>query len=221
MRLILFDIDGTLLMGKGVGREATRRAMLELFGTCGTLDMHKFGGKTDWQTLAEVLGLEAALIGQQMAEYERILAFHMAALIATAGVVTLPGAMEIVTQLRQQPGVLLGIVTGNVSTTAPIKLRAAGFDPLWFPVGAYGSEALHRNDLPVLALRRACQHIGEDIPPEQVVIIGDTVDDIACARALGAQAIAVTTGFASRDALAAACPDFLLDSLAQLPDILR
>lgn len=223
MRLILFDIDGTLLMGRGIGRMATQRAMLEIFGSCGTLETHQFGGKTDWFTLVEVLaheGFTSEMIGAQMALYEQALAAHMAALILEYEVQTLPGALEAVTHLHSQRDTVLGIVSGNVSTTAPIKLQAGGFDPAWFPVGAYGSEALHRNDLPALALQRAINHCQQTITPQDVTIIGDTEADIECARALGAQAIAVATGFSTREHLLAAEPDYLLDDLTTVLDIL-
>lgn len=223
MHLVLFDIDGTLLMGKGIGREATRRAMLDIFGSCGTLETHQFGGKTDWLTLAEVLvneGFTPDHVGQRMADYEPVLAFHMSALIAEYAVHALPGALDTVTHLRGRDDVLMGIITGNVSLTAPVKLRAAGFDPAWFPIGAYGSEAMERNDLPALALERAARFSGHRLTPADVTIIGDTEADIACARAIGARAVAVATGFTSRDALAAAQPDHLLDELSGLLPLL-
>lgn len=223
MQLVLFDIDGTLLMGRGVGREATRRALLEVFGTSGTLDTHHFGGKTDWHTLAEVLagdGFTAAAIGQWMGVYEQALARHTADLIPAFTVEALPGALDTVTALRHREDMVIGIVTGNVAATAPLKLQAAGFDPLWFPIGAYGSEALHRNDLPALALERATAFCGQPILPGDVTVIGDTEADIACARALGARAVAVTTGFAPRDRLEAARPDHLLDDLTGLLPLL-
>src|SRR5690606_40566360 len=75
----------------------------------------------------------------------------------------LPGALDTVTALRRREDMVIGIVTGNVAATAPLKLQAAGFDPLWFPVGAYGSEALDRNDLPALALERATAFCGQPI----------------------------------------------------------
>ncbi len=222
-RLILFDIDGTLLMGKGIGREATRRAMLEVFGSEGTLQSHQFGGKTDWLTLSEVLaslGYTADDIGGYMPRYERVLAQHMAELIVDFEVNALPGALDVVNHLRQHDAVLIGIVTGNVAMTAPVKLQAAGFDPAWFPIGAFGSEALSRNDLPILAMERASQHLAVAITAQQVTIIGDTLADIECARAVGAQAIAVATGFTAREELVAATPDYLLDDLHGLLPIL-
>jgi phosphoglycolate phosphatase-like HAD superfamily hydrolase len=122
--------------------------------------------------------------------------------------------------LLTDPHFLLGLVTGNVSTTAPYKLRAAGYDPAWFVIGAYGSEAVDRNVLPALALKRAIDHCGHTLHPHEVIVIGDTLADIACARALGAVAVAVTTGFADRDTLAAAQPDYLIESLAELRPII-
>lgn len=223
MHLVLFDIDGTLLTGKGIGREATRRAMLDIFGSSGKLETHQFGGKTDWYTLAEVLadeGFTAERIGQHMADYEPALAFHMSALMAEYQVYALPGALETVNHLRVRADVLLGIVTGNVSLTVPVKLRAAGFDPDWFPIGAYGSEAIERNDLPGLALERAIRFSEQKLTPADVTIIGDTEADIACARAIGARAVAVTTGFATRAVLAAAQPDYLLDEISDLLPLL-
>lgn len=217
MRLILFDIDGTLLLPKGVGREATRRAMLEVFGTSGDINGHHFGGKTDWQTLCELLaahGYNEARIGQQMPAYEQAAARHMAQIIGDFPVQPCPGALEAVAELRRR-GLPLGLLTGNVSSIAPVKLRAAGFDPAWFVVGAYGSEAADRNQLAFLALERARHWLQRPIAPEQVVIVGDTPADVACARALGAQAVAVLTGFSSREVLSAAAPDALLDDLTE------
>lgn len=218
--LILFDIDGTLLHPHGSGRESTRHAMLEIFGTVGALDTHQFGGKTDWQTLVELLtahGYNADRIGSLMPRYMHAIARHLDRMIDDFPVAACPGAPELVADLRER-GTPLGIVTGNVESTAPIKLRAAGYDPAWFPIGAYGSDALDRNDLPRLALRRAITHYRAEMAPERVIVVGDTPMDIACARALGAVAVAVTTGSASREALAAAQPDYLLDDLTTFTD---
>lgn len=215
-RLILFDIDCTLLLTHGAGREATRLAMQEIFGTTSRLEAHAFGGKTDWQSLIELLeehGYDEGRIGDVMHHYEEAMGRHMAAVIDRFPVEACAGALELVASLRRQPHILLGVVTGNVSTVAPVKLRAAGFDPAWFPVGAYGNEAANRDHLPPLALARAVEHYGRDIQPQQVIIVGDTPTDIACARALGAVAVAVATGPANTEELAAAQPDYLLADL--------
>lgn len=221
LRLVLFDIDGTLLWPKGAGRASTRAAMLEVFGTVGALDDHAFGGKTDWQTLVELLGRSEEEIGQIMPRYEQVIARHLTTLIGGYAVEACPGALALVHALHRDDTVLLGVVTGNVSTTAPIKLQAAGFNPAWFPVGAYGSEALDRNRLPALALERAVRHYKHSLMPQQVIVVGDTTADIASARALGARAVAVKTGYETPQALAAAGPDELLDDLTTFWQILR
>src|SRR5690606_13756815 len=214
--LILFDIDGTLVLTHGAGRASTKLAMMEVFGTDNGIDNHHFGGKTDWKTLTELLA-EHNYTHEDMQtfipRYEAAIGRHLAAIIDDFEVIPCVAAMKAVQSLRERGTPTLGILTGNVSTTAPIKLRAAGYDPAWFPVAAYGSEALERDDLPALALERAIRLTGRSIRPEQVMVIGDTPADISCARALGAIAVAVKTGFSDPAELAGAKPDFLLDDL--------
>lgn len=222
-RLILFDIDGTLLLASGVGRRALGEAMLEIFGTASQIDTHPFGGKTDYLTLVELLrdhGYDAQFIWEQMPVFEQAAARHLTRLVQAPVARALPGAIDAIHALRHDPMILIGLVTGNCASTAPIKLRAAGFDPAWFPIGAYGSESLDRNALPALALERAIAHTGCTLTPENITIIGDTVADIACARAVGARAIAVCTGYTAREDLIAARPDHLLDDLTTLLAVL-
>ena len=220
LQLVLFDIDGTLLDGHGIGRASTCRALLEHFGRVGRLDTHSFGGKTDWGTLCEILDLSEAEIGRHMPAYERCVERHMRDLLPEFELVPLPGALQTVHALRAQPDCITGIVTGNTAATTPLKLEGAGFDPAWFPVRAYGSEAADRNKLPALALERAIARCDQTIAPQQVTVVGDTPADVTCARALGARAVAVTTGFSSRADLLAAQPDHLLDELSELLPIL-
>jgi phosphoglycolate phosphatase len=218
IELILFDIDGTLLSMRGSGREATRRAMLEVFATEAGIQSHVFGGKTDWRTLNELLTVEGfteAHIEASLPAFEAAMATHLYAVLADYPVEVYPGALEAVQTLHERRFPLLGVLTGNVSTTAPIKLRAAGFDPDWFPITAFGNESPDRNALPFLALARAEHHLQRRIRPDQVLVVGDTVADIDCARALGANVVAVKTGHATNlDGLIAAQPDYLLDDLS-------
>ncbi len=224
-RLILYDIDGTLLRTKGVGRDATKRAMLDVFGTCSTIDMHYFGGKTDWFTLTELLkdhGFDADTIKTHLPAFEQAAARYMqeAFDLNPESVYALPGAVDTVHRTRADEDTLIGIVTGNASVTAPVKLKGAGYDPEWFIANAYGSEAMDRNDLPPLALMRAVECSGWEIYPENVYVIGDTLADIDCARALGAVAVAVLTGSGTREELEAAAPDYLLEDMTALSMIL-
>ncbi len=218
MRLFLFDIDCTLLLTRGAGREANRRAMMEVFGTSGALAAHKFGGKTDWQTLIELLideGFSLDQIEAQMPIYSESMARHLADVIGNYEAFALPGALELVETLRQRDDVALGIVTGNVPGAAAVKLRAAGYDPAWFPIGAFGSESMDRNNLPALAVARAAAHFRYPFAPDEVIVIGDTPADIACARAIGAIAVAVETGFCAPGELVAAQADYLLRDLTE------
>src|SRR5262249_51871990 len=96
-----------------------------------------------------------------------------------------------------------------------IKLRAAGFDPAWFPVGAYGHEARERDLLPAMAMARASDHYGYPFTPGDVIVVGDTLADIDCARALGAMAVVVGTGFEANEDLIAAKPDYFLNDLTE------
>src|SRR4051794_24494883 len=139
MRLILFDIDGTLVWTRGAGREATRLAMTEVFGTCGALAAHQFGGKTDFQTLMELLhetGVSYDEIERMMPTYNVAMGRALSGIIGQYAVEACPGSLELVESLSRRSDVGLGIVTGNVSNSAPVKLRAAGFNPAWFAVGA-------------------------------------------------------------------------------------
>lgn len=204
-------------MPKGVGRAVTQLAMLEIFKTDIGLENHYFGGKTDWRTLLELLppqGITEESIRDLMPAYEQAAAQHMTRIIVDYPVEQCPGAHALVTELHRRGKPLQGLVTGNTSSIAPIKLRAAGFDPEWFVVGAYGSESPDRNDLPPLAVERAEKLMGHKIAPEQVIVIGDTPADVACARALGAVAVGVKTGYGrSPTELAESQPDYLLEDL--------
>ncbi|MGQ9888600.1 MAG: HAD family hydrolase [Aggregatilineales bacterium] len=221
--VVLFDIDGTLLRSDGAGRAATRAALLEVFGTAEGVDALHFGGKTDWYIVSEVMAGRAYTaddIERLMPAYGAALARHLTRALEHHRIWPLPGALAAVSALRNRPATLLGLVTGNVRDTAALKLRAAGYEPEWFAVGAYGGESPDRDKIAALALQRAAQVCGQRLYPSQVVIVGDTPADVACARAIGARAAAVTTGFASRDELAAANPDYLLDDLSALPRLI-
>lgn len=218
MKLVLFDIDGTLLISRGIGREAKRRAMTERFGTIGDLDNHDFGGQTDWGILAALLaphGYSSADIGSEILNYQASMARHMNDIREQFTADALPGAFELLETLQAREDVLLGIVSGNTGATAQIKLEMAGFDPAHFPVGAYGQESPLREDLTRLARQRAQQHAQRTFTPRDIFVIGDTPADIQAARAIDAVAVAVETGYAPRQSLVDCQPDFLLADLRE------
>ncbi len=215
--LVLFDIDGTLLHSGGCGRAATRSAMQEVFGTSGAADVISFAGKTDWQILLESLsptGIGAEVVRDQLNHYIAAVARHLEEMIAQYPVQACVGAQQVVAALADDPAVVVGLVTGNMPSLVPIKLRAAGFDPADFKIGAFGSEGWERPMLPPLALERAKIYSGTDFAPEQIVIIGDTPGDIACAASIRARTIAVATGPFSTAQLYAHNPTHVFESMA-------
>ena len=198
MKIALFDIDGTLLWSRGAGRRAMERALLAVAGSRGSSD-HRYDGKTDRQIVREAMryaGFSDADIDGAM---DRIIALYLTELAveldrADHGVELLPGVREILDALEKRDDVVLGLLTGNVVDGAERKLRAVGIDFARFVVGAYGSDGEHRHDLPAIARDRASALTGRDVGGPACVIIGDTPNDVACARSIGARAIAVATG---------------------------
>ncbi|HVO43993.1 MAG TPA: HAD family hydrolase [Aggregatilineales bacterium] len=223
-KLVLFDIDGTLLHGGGSGRVATERAMLEVFGTAGKLASYRFDGKTDRYTMIHLLGEEGYnrdVVEARLADYEDAMVRHLLAIINQFPFQVLPGALELVTRVRDQPDLLPGLITGNMRQTAAIKLRHAGFDPDVFVVKVHGSEGFARRDLAPLALERAIAYCGGPLAPRDVVMIGDTPDDIDCARSIGARVITLATGSFSRAQLEDYAPDAIFEDLTNSEAVLR
>jgi phosphoglycolate phosphatase len=158
MRLILFDIDGTLIRSSGAGRATIAFALEKVFGTAGSLDTYPFAGKTDSQIISDLLGeagVPASEIENKIEAIYELMAQKGQSLFAQDGIGACPGVPELLTALRSKCDVFLGLLTGNISQTAPLKLAAAGIDPAYFIVGAFGSDADERNDLPEIAWERA------------------------------------------------------------------
>lgn len=223
MILVLFDIDGTLLKSGGCGRAATRLAVHDVFGTVGELDNVNFAGRTDWEILNKALipaGIPAADIQAQITSYNQAVTQHLQAIIGEFPVKACPGAPELVAVLRDNPHILLGLVTGNMPGLAPVKLRTAGFNPDDFKIGAYGSEGWQRAMLPPLALRRARGFARIDFPGERIVLIGDTPGDITCAESVQGRTIAVATGPFSVAELHAHEPTHAFEDLSDLDTVM-
>jgi phosphoglycolate phosphatase-like HAD superfamily hydrolase len=207
--LVLFDIDGTLLLTAGAGRRAITAALSDEVGPSDVFDQIRFDGKTDPQIVVEML--QAA--GHQRAEdgdFVRTLCRRYIGLLADelrlprSAITVMPGVPELLDALEQQSEVVLGLLTGNMAEGAALKLAAAGIPPDRFRVGAYGSDSAHRPDLPPIAARRAAAHFGRELRGREVVIIGDTPADVTCGRSIAARAIGVATGAYPLESLAEA-----------------
>jgi phosphoglycolate phosphatase len=228
MKLVLFDIDGTLLWTDGAGRRAIHMALLQEAGTAGPIDTYRFDGKTDPQILRELLtfaghadATDDARLQAVCRRYVELLQVELAR--PTQATRLMPGVGELLAALERpelEGQALVGLLTGNVEPGAALKLRSAGLDPARFRVGAYGSDSPRRSDLPVVAAQRAAALVGGSFAGRDVVIIGDTPDDVACGREIGARAVAVATGAYDAAALRAAGAVYVFETLADTAAVL-
>lgn len=223
-RLVLFDIDGTLLTAAGAGRVAVARAMEEVFGPVGSLAHHPFGGKTDPQIAFEVLGplgwAPAEIEARLPALFERYLAYLAEELPRSGRARLMPGVVPLLDALAQERHATLGLLTGNLARGAAIKLAHFGLDGR-FGIGAFGSDHGDRHELPAIAVARAEAAVGHRHFGKEIVIIGDTEHDVACGRSLGVRAIAVATGPFGVADLAAHEPDHVFADLSDTDAVLR
>ena len=225
MKLVLFDIDGTILLTDGAGKRAIHRALIEVYGATGP-DDHRFDGKTDPQIVRELMrivghGDDHIDSGMQRL-FDRYVEYLREELRTGAeGVRVMPGVCELLDALDERADVVLGLLTGNLVAGARAKLDAAGINPDRFAVGAYGSDHETRSELPAVAQRRARETLGLDIAGSDVVVIGDTPADLSCGRGIGARAIGVATGHYSVEELASHQPAAVFSDLSCTSDVVR
>ena len=216
MRLLLFDIDGTLIRSNSAGRTALTYALEQVFGTAGPIDSYHFGGKTDPRIIIDLMlavGIEQKVIDVKLPVVYDVMTARGHAIFTEKGIVPCPGILTLLETLRQRDDTVLGLVTGNIVSTAPLKLEAGGIDPAQFRVGAYGSDNMDRNRLPEIAMKRASKLTGHSFNGNNTVVIGDTPADILCARAGKTTAVAVASGWHAAPTLAKYKPDYLLEDL--------
>lgn len=215
-RLVLLDIDGTILTSGGAAARPFRRALEEEFGTSGPARGYSFAGRTDPQIARDLLRMAGLDDDRIDTGLERIWPRYLellAAELPRATVTLLPGVRPLIDRLHADSDAVLGLLTGNVLEGARMKLEAAGLDFGWFRVGAYGSDHADRSELPAIAVERAELAVGHRFEGKSVVIVGDTPHDISCGERLGVRTLAVATGSYSIDELAACAPDHVFPSL--------
>jgi len=217
MRLILFDIDGTLIRSGGAGKLAMESALAAAFGLAEVLDGVPYAGRTDRAIGHDLL----ALHGIDPLEHHRqnLHAAYLAVLpdsLARVPGTVLPGVRALLDALRGEP-VAVGLITGNLRAGAEVKLRHFG---LWdyFPFGGYGDAHLDRDGVARDALAAAESLHAR--PFDDIWVVGDTPLDVACARTIGAKSLAVATGWHTPEALAESRPDWLLADLADTESLL-
>lgn len=225
MRVVLFDIDGTLLWTDGAGRRAVHQALHEVFGAAAP-DGHEFDGKTDPQIVRELMRLGGipddtinARLPDALRRYVELLRVELATIDASEK--TYPGIAPLLDALEARDDVMLGLLTGNVHEGAMAKLDAVGLARSRFKVGAYGSDHANRPELPEIARARAEALLGHPVAGDSVVVIGDTPADMGCGRGIGARAVGVATGHYSVDDLLACGPAAVFATLADTPAVMR
>ena len=218
-RLLLWDIDSTLVNTGAAGQHALVRATIEWFGGAGDLEGVEIAGRTDRAIAHQILEKYGKPVTDENVDafLGRYVALLPEELPKRNGRV-LPGVRDLIENLAPQPDKLLGLLTGNLRQGARLKLEH--FD-LWqyFPFGAFADDHHDRNELGPCAVRRAVEHAGCAFSPGQVDVIGDTGHDINCGKAFGARTIAVATGSWSRERLAEHEPDFLFDDFSNVDEV--
>jgi phosphoglycolate phosphatase len=222
-RLVLFDIDETLIASDGAGRRALERAMAALFGRAIATDGHNFSGKTDPQICREVLfasGISSDVIDGSLEKLFQMYVPLLEEEVSCAKLFRLhQGVLQLLEALRLHPEAFLGLLTGNIEPGARTKLKPFDLNR-YFPVGAYGSDNHDRMGLPAVAHRRAESTFKHLFKKTEIVIIGDARNDILCATGYGARCLAVATGKTSQQALMELQPDYLFDSLSNTDQVL-
>ena len=226
-KLILFDVDGTLLTARSAPRRAFERALLEVYGTAGPIATHTFSGKTDPHIARELLtlaGLDDEAIDAGLPILWQTYVQGLAVELEAPGHVThvLPGVHALLAALTSRPrDAVLGLLTGNIPAGAALKLASARIDQSAFRLGAYGSDCEQRDGLPPVAVERALAATGLEFRGKDVIVIGDTPHDVTCGRALGVKAIAVATGSHEAPSLHAAGADVVFEDLADTAAVLE
>ena len=207
-RLALFDIDGTLSSDGGAARDAYAEALVRVYGFRGNLRRYDFSGRTDPQITYMVLGDAGFSEPEIAAKMGELWEHYLAGLArnATPGRVrVLPGIVELLAALAARGDVMLALLTGNIEPGARIKLGAAGLND-YFPFGAFGSDSMHREELPPIAVSRASEIDGHRFRGRDVVIIGDSIYDIRCGVPHDATTIAIASGKTPAERLRAEKP---------------
>ena len=225
--LVLFDVDGTLVNSGGAGRRALERAFLSVFGLedlSAPASRVRFDGKTDPTIIADIAAAAGVAGPEIERRYPTLQKAYLDALreelaLPDARRRVLPGVRPLLELLSARPGVFLGLVTGNIEDGARAKLDAFGLNR-YFPDGGFSSDHPERAEIARIAHERLSRRAGIRFPSDRVIVVGDTELDVACARANGFVAIAVESGWVSRERLVAAAPDALFPDLTEVPAVL-
>ncbi len=222
-KLLLFDIDGTLLLSRGIPRVSFLKVLKKHFPHISDKSSVKFSGMTDPQIIKQLLnanGDHTHIPPQLLKKLFKEFAIELDRNLNEDNPPdVLPGIINLLERLKSIPNCYLGLVTGNIMAGARIKLLAAGLYH-YFPLGAFGSDHEDRNLLPPIAINRAQNFYNRPFKKSNIWIIGDSIYDIRCAKANNLKNIGLLTGFTPESALKNESPDFLLKNLDDTEKIL-
>lgn len=215
MKLILWDIDGTLITAARAGERALIRALKTEFAIEGPLGQVELAGRTDRHIAEQIFalhGLEPS--HENLHRFFEIYVRYLGEEMSKGPATTLPGVTEVLEYLASCDGIAQGLLTGNIIKGAQIKLEH--FD-VWhyFPYGAFADDSAIRNELGPHAIRRATDFHGFGFTGSDVVVVGDTPYDIECGRAIGAATVAVATGLYPANTLLEHHPDLILPDFSK------
>jgi phosphoglycolate phosphatase len=220
-RLLLFDIDGTLVNTGGAGVESLKTIVRSRFGATDDLRDIEIAGKTDRAIIRDILRkYQVDPNEENIASFVQDYIHKLPLSLSRSRGRVLPGIRRLLERLRPQPNIVLALLTGNLRQGAKLKLQHYG---LWdfFEFGAFADDHHDRNELGTFARERAHTRHGHDFDAADIDVIGDTNHDIACGKAFGARTIAVATGSWSRERLQRCTPDFLFDDLADTDEVIK
>jgi phosphoglycolate phosphatase-like HAD superfamily hydrolase len=221
MPIILFDIDGTLVRTGGAGKAAMEAALRSAFGIAEINDTVPYSGRTDRAIARDLLAVHNVHpTATNVTKLQDAYLAHLPGSLTQLGGKVCPGIGELLAALHPRTDAVLGLLTGNVRAGARHKLGHFG---LWdfFSCGGFGDEHFDRDDVARMALAEVRSHVGRDVDPTDVWVIGDTPLDVRCARAIGAKAVAVATGWHPYAELAGCGPDFVFNDLADHAPLLN
>lgn len=220
-RLLLFDIDGTLLTAGGVGISSCEAAFNELFGVQDVWGDTKARGKTDhliFQEIAQKVLNRPLLDTELQSVAELYLKNFESELREAERFRVFPGVNEVIAALAQSDDVAIGLETGNLEEAAWLKLSRAALRS-HFSFGGFGSDSMDRNQIVRVAIERGKALHNASFAPESVVVIGDAVQDIIAGKSVGARTVALLTGRAPREELLAESPDVVLDDMSDVAHV--
>lgn len=229
LRVLLWDIDGTLMRShrRDAYKDYTVPVLETVFGTAGRLREMSVSGMTDLQIVVEALR-EEGFTPEQIRERVEDLRIHYmremesATRAGSQGFYLLPGVREALSATHEHPRYLNSLLTGNIEPAAHLKMRIVELSDFFQLPGAFGDDSHDRRDLPALAVERINRHLKLNLLPRQFIVIGDTPNDILCARHGGMSAVAVGTGrMYSREDLLAHSPDAFLPDLSDTELVLK